>query len=79
MNRYIMFFVQTSTRPPNMHLKLTKHGRFYKQNNELPTKSHNELKDISNVEKMLKNIEHKMDLHVESIQTTLGIVGASYW
>ena len=30
-----------------MHLKLTKHGRFCKQNNQLPTKSHDELKDNS--------------------------------
>ena len=42
-----MFFVQTSTRPPNMHLKLTKHGRFCKQNNQLPTESYDELKDNS--------------------------------
>jgi len=27
--------------------KLTKHGRFCKQNNQLPTKSHDELKDNS--------------------------------
>ena len=50
MNPYSMFFVQTSTWPPNMHLKLTKHGRFYKQNNKLPTKGHDEVKDNSNVE-----------------------------
>ena len=49
MNRYRMFFVQTSTWPPNMHLKLTKHGRFCKHNNQLPTKSHVELEDNSNV------------------------------
>ena len=30
-----------------MHLKLTKHGEVCKQNNELPTKSHDELKDNS--------------------------------
>ena len=30
-----------------MHLKLTKHGRFCQQNNQLPTKSHDELKDNS--------------------------------
>ena len=47
MDRYRMFFVQTSTLPPNMHLKLTKHGRFCKQNNQLPTKSHDESKDNS--------------------------------
>ena len=49
MNQYRMFFVQTSTQPPNMHLNLTKHGRFCKQNNQLPTKSHDELKDNSSV------------------------------
>ena len=27
-----------------MHLKITKHGKFRKQNNQLPTKSHDELK-----------------------------------
>jgi hypothetical protein len=48
MNRYRMFFVQTSTLPPRMHQKLTKPGRFCKQNNQLPTKSHVELKDNSN-------------------------------
>ena len=32
-----------------MHQKLTKHGRFRKQNNQLPTKSHDELEDNSNV------------------------------
>jgi hypothetical protein len=47
MNRYKMFFVQTSTLPPRMHHKLTKHGRFCKQNNQLPTKTHVELKDNS--------------------------------
>ena len=31
-----------------MHQKFTKHGRFYKQNNQLPTKSHDELEDNSN-------------------------------
>jgi hypothetical protein len=30
-----------------MHQKLTKHGRFCKQNNQLPTKSHDELEDNS--------------------------------
>ena len=32
-----------------MHLKLTEHERFCKQNNQLPTKNHDELKDNSNV------------------------------
>ena len=43
MNRYSKFFVQTSTLSPNMYLNLTKHGRFHKQSNQLPTKSHHEL------------------------------------
>jgi hypothetical protein len=30
-----------------MHHKLTKYGRFCKQNNQLPTKTHVELKDNS--------------------------------
>jgi hypothetical protein len=42
-----MFFVQTSTLPPRMHQKLTKHGRFCKQNNQLPTKTPDELEDNS--------------------------------
>jgi hypothetical protein len=54
MNRYRMFFVQTSTIPPCMHQKLTKHGRFCKQNNQLPTKSHVELKDNSIVHNLEK-------------------------
>ena len=49
MNRYRIFFVQTSTLPPHMHQKLTKHGRFCKHINQLPTKSHDELKDNSSV------------------------------
>ena len=28
-----------------MHLKLAKHGKFCKQNNQLPTKTHDELKN----------------------------------
>jgi hypothetical protein len=42
-----MFYFQTSTLPPRMHHKLTKHGRFCKQNNQLPTKIHVELKNNS--------------------------------
>jgi hypothetical protein len=42
-----MFFVQTSTPPPRMHQKLTKHEKFDKQNNQLPTESHVELKNNS--------------------------------
>jgi hypothetical protein len=37
-----------------MHHKLTKHGRFCKQNNQLPTKTHVELKDNSIVQKIFK-------------------------
>jgi hypothetical protein len=50
MNQYRIFFVQTSTLPPCMHQKLTKHGRFCKQNNQLPTRSHDELEDNDFVE-----------------------------
>ena len=44
---YRVSFVQTSTQLPKMHQKLTKHGRGCKQNNQLPTKSHDELEDNS--------------------------------
>ena len=47
MNWYRMFFVQTSTLPPRMHQKLTKHEKFCKQNNQLLTKNHDELEDNS--------------------------------
>ena len=47
MNQYIMFYLQTSTVPLRMHHKLTKHGRFCEQNNQLPTKTHVELTDNS--------------------------------
>ena len=40
-----MFFVQTSSLPPNMHQKLTEHGGCFMQNNQLPTRSHVELED----------------------------------
>ena len=50
MNQYRMFFAETSTWPPKMHQKLTKHGRFCKQKNQLPTKSHDELEDNSNMD-----------------------------
>ena len=39
-----MFF-KISTLPPSMHQKLTKHGRYCKQNNQFPTRSHVELED----------------------------------
>ena len=50
MNRCRMFFVQTSIRPSSMHLKLTERGRFCKQNNQLRTKSHDELEDSTNIQ-----------------------------
>jgi hypothetical protein len=37
-----------------MHHKLTKHGRFCKQDNQLPTKTHVELKDNSNLRDSLQ-------------------------
>ena len=74
MNRYRMFFVQTSTRPPNMHLKLTKHGRFCKQNNQLPTESNNELKDNSNMFQTLPIWENYLVLFV-----SLGICPINYF
>jgi hypothetical protein len=40
-----------------MHHKLTKHGRFCKVNNQLPTKIHVELKDISNTFQKLYQFE----------------------
>jgi hypothetical protein len=40
-----------------MHQKLTKHGRFGKQNNQLPTKSHVELKDNSNMDKWYSRMQ----------------------
>ena len=42
-----------------MHQKRTKHERFCKQNNQLPTKSHDELEDSSIGPKLL---EEKCDL-----------------
>ena len=36
-----------------MHQKPTKHERFYKKNNQLPIKRHDELEDNSNV--MIEN------------------------
>jgi hypothetical protein len=34
-----MFFIQNSTPTPSMYKKLTKHGKFCMQSNQLPTKS----------------------------------------
>jgi hypothetical protein len=60
MNQYRMFYVQTSTLPPRMHHKLTKHGRFCKQNNQLPTKTHVELKDNSIVQNEIAHLHECM-------------------
>ena len=38
MNRYGMFVIQTSTLPPSIHQKLSKHGRSCMQNNQLQPK-----------------------------------------
>jgi hypothetical protein len=66
-----MFFVQTSTLPPHMHQKLTKHGRFCKQNNQLPTKSHDELEDNSNTYNYLFVLYlYKIALLVKAYNTT---------
>ena len=46
MNRYRMFFVQTSTQPLT---HAPKAYQTWKENNQLPTKSHDELKDNSNM------------------------------
>ena len=44
-NRYRMFFIQTSTLTPNVHLKSTKHEKFCMQNNQLPFNTQVELID----------------------------------
>jgi hypothetical protein len=53
-----MFYLQTSTLPPRMHHKLTKHGRFCKQNNQLPTETHVELKDNSNINHLIFEVNN---------------------
>ena len=45
MNRFRKFFIWTSTLPSSIHRQLTKHRWCCMQNNQLPTKSHVELKD----------------------------------
>ena len=47
MNRYRMFFIETSTLTPSMHRKLTKDGKLCMQKNNLRTKTPVELKDNS--------------------------------
>ena len=47
MNWYRMFFGQTSTLPPSMHQKLSKHGRYRMKNNDLLAKGYAELDDSS--------------------------------
>ena len=48
-----------------MHLNLTKHGRFCKQNNQLPTKSHDELKDNSITFWMIRIDQNNRVLNLE--------------
>jgi hypothetical protein len=67
-----MFFVQTSTLPPRMHHKLTKHGRFCKQNNQLPIKTHVELKDNSNVRTSYSTFASKNGIQEEEEVVALG-------
>lgn len=62
MSQYKMLFVQTSTLPPSGHRKLTEHGKFCKENNELPTKSCVELEDKSNVLYLIWNKVCKISL-----------------
>jgi hypothetical protein len=84
-NQYRMFYVQTSTLPPHMHQKLTKHVRFCKQNNQLPTKTHVELKDNSNVAKLWNAImKQKLRLFaihqiVTSLQRTANLNPRIKW
>ena len=47
MNRYRMFFVQTSTQHPTHASKAYQTWKVCKQNNRLPTRGHAELKDNS--------------------------------
>ena len=54
MNQYRMFFVQTSTLPPSMHQKISEHGKYCLQNNQLSTQRHIKLEDNSKVEKLRK-------------------------
>jgi hypothetical protein len=49
MNHNKMFFVQTTTPAPSMPKKLTEHGKFCMQTNQLPTKTPVELQDNSDV------------------------------
>ena len=50
-----------------MHLKLTKHGRFYEKNNQLPTKSHDELKDNSIGRFVFKYENNMMSHYIEDV------------
>ena len=57
MNRYRVFFAQTSTRPPTHAPKVY---QTWKQNNQLHTQSHDELKDnsiITRVKTQQSNVE----------------------
>ena len=62
MNGYRMFFDQTSTLPPSMHRKLTKHERCCMQNNQLPTDSHVELEENYNACWLLRGLSSFLNL-----------------
>jgi hypothetical protein len=49
MDRYRKLLVQTSSPSPSMPPRLTKHGNFCMQNNQLVTKIQDELTDNSNI------------------------------
>ena len=55
-NWHNKLFVPTSTPTPSMHKKLTKHGKFCLQNNQLPTTPAAELKGNSSVSPSLWRI-----------------------
>jgi hypothetical protein len=74
-----MFFVQTSTLPPRMHQKLTKHGRFCKQNNQLPTKTHVELKNNSIVPPTTRESGREMGRNLKGINFHKSTQGFLVW
>ena len=64
MNGYKMFFDQTSTQPPSMHRKRTKHERCCMQNNQLPTDSHVELEENCNACWLLRGLSSFLNLFI---------------
>ena len=77
MNQYRMFYLQTSTLPPRMHHKLTKHERFCKQNNQLPTKSNVELKDNSNIHTFNTGLQNNA-LRIDSVSIKHQLSGRDF-